>query len=389
MVSKSATFGVLTAALLLLVAGGFVNIPMPHPASPAGSIESHGGVHAHEPPDSASLDLTKRTALEAAWKAWNFTGMNGSLTVESDDLTVFDVAFPVTDAVNPDSVRLNVTYTYENRSAVPDGALRWVCIYSGARGDNDAVPAVGHSWVYCLFDRYDGTHETMVEVGGRRVIEVSREAWYCQADLYACSIDGAFTVTETWFGSDWLRWVRGTADTWDWDRPVVHMLVVVGGLEPDHSRLTASWNDTWVGVSATAFDSTFTYFRDDFDSVAHVSHETGFGLNGQVQAGAVLEPTIGGPGESVLFYYRPGGFGLGYVDGVDYQAGYVRPDDYRQGVDYGFELDLSNVTGTYRFWYNVSVDRFQDEPVLMGSTVDWYTFPWESELPWVSDPDPR
>lgn len=300
-----------------------------------------------------------------AGEDWNFTGENGSFEVSLKGGRWFDFAFPVWEEMDSDSVRINVTFTWDRPEDYAEGQA-WSCGQWSTRPyrENATYPTVPYT-ITCWLWNGDRAMEVQAHSAGHRV------------DLGPpwpqCLVNPDCGPPEEWSRSWTLNDFESQRPYAEFlehhDRPAAHMVVFAGGHEPSSVRVDAEWNDTVVSVSSGSFEDSFTFRREDFRSDLYVRADTVV-CECHAQEGAALTTEVVDPGRRAVAWFSPN-----YHDYED--AGYRRPDGTEED---NFGLIHTDLEGPWRFWYTGSrgyVGDYVDLPVLWGTQLDWAELPWE------------
>lgn len=299
-----------------------------------------------------------------------FEDAPGSFEDTVDGGAWYAFAIPVTADLEASDLRIAVTYTLENPGQ-RDGQF-WHMRYIGPRSDGFPDAPSNIFWPHYPTD---GPWEVGAQAAGHSV-EVAAPSPFCAVEV-------------CWPGEQWnltfdLQGVQDKLNRYfDWFRenepdPVLHVLLMVGGLEPVRTHVEASWQDTDVNVTSGPFEDAFTYYHEDFRSTLFVRADAvnvpapivGY-QQPYYQENATLRTDLVEPGKSVFHNFQPwasdparGGRGMGYQ----------RPD----GTTFtGFEamFGFGDEVGTWRYWFNGSLHDDADDHVLFGSNFDWAEAP--------------
>lgn len=361
------------AAALFVAAGLVVPVALPGAPGLIGGIPESG---------AAAADAVRVPGVNEPWIA---ESSSGSLDFTATDVGWIDIAYPVTNETTDDTVDVRVRWTWQRPYS--DDAQIYLCHFFGQRFDGNAMTEQGTKGAGCHVRTGDGSLEADAEVLGEGA-EVDVPRAYCEHAEAACYPSRAAMGTD----SDHLRGNIPYEYLLDeGPDPVAHEFVWVGGVRPDEVHVEVTWSDTELAVTMGSAEDAFTFFRDDFNSDLYARVDTpAFADTGTYyQAGAELNRTLIGEedqGRSVMFRFdpKPNTF-FGPLKG---EWGYERPHGSKSPQLNSAMWEASDQVGAWSFWYNTSGSASDtkywlwqhdpDDPVLVGTVLDWAKFPWES-----------
>lgn len=316
--------------------------------------------------------------LTEAVEDWDFTGFSGNLSFTSKDASWVDIALPVTNGTDRNTLTFSVNFTWEE-AGEGDRTDRFACWTVSPRFDGE-IGASGETLSYsCSSGRVldgDGALEVNAEVHGEGVaVDAPHPAWLVES---TCDeLDGCSGM----FRKEWSYHSARLPDVYDelvedGEREIVHWRFFTGAFPPDRTEVYVRWEDTVVNVTSGGEEDTFWYFREDFSHDLYARADTLPWTGVSAEEGAEMETELLEDSDRpVFFFYEPWPSGAdGWGD-----AGYERPDGSSWTNSIG-TAEVTNMTGTWRFWYpeNQQGDNNSrtDFPVLWGMEFDWAEMPW-------------
>lgn len=268
-------------------------------------------------------------------------------------------SYRVTPNLEEQDVRIDFTFRWPAPER-KDDLQWWACGYFGPQFDRagDDIPAP--AFMSCIRKVGDQVREYEIDVGDH---SASVEA----PTLYGVVEEGNGSSAQIEFeGFGELGSYAGFRE----DNEIMHVILFSGGRVPD-LEFEATWRNTSLQWEARGPASTFTYLREQFRSSAYLRADSPMTLGEDrfYQRDAHLRtslPPAQDSGRMFLFTPKPG-------DPLEdrSQNGYVRPDGTERSSPYGAKLEFSRAVGPWEFWFESSSGRFADDPVLIGTAMDW------------------
>lgn len=345
-------------------------------AAPLAGVLAVGPVPGLGPTDD--VDAAVEPSVDGV-RGWNLEDQAGSVRFTDKDLGWIDFAYPVTEDLQSEDVRINVTAEWRERPH-EDRNQFWVYMFLGPEFDGLLMPAPSvHAHTPPLGNRWqrDGVVEVHVQAGDQEVHgavpePVCTNACYGnQTVLHGNSVRLEEVI-------DVYRNMRE-----EYDRPVAHFLVAIGGMEPDRLEIDAEWEKTVVTWRSGSPDDISTYYQDDFEHDIYAGVDTGIGVGAPTMVSpkyvdnGSLTVTWADAELPVLFRLDPR---VGaYHDGHDGELEVRKPDGTLVENPWHSPFQAM-MAGEWEVWYSGQWTVFDtDRPWLWSIDLEWADSVWDDE----------
>lgn len=325
------------------------------------------------PPHAEPVNATR---LTSAVQTWNWTGFEGNLTLDLQDVGWVDIAYPVDPVRDMATVEASWRYTVEVDG---DGSPFWQCASMGVwtreqYEQHELGPLAGPGGkLVCLGQAGDGMTEVDARLGGERVNASTRDPGYRVVGPYTRDID------ETMEGP--LFSINPEVQSAP-PRPVEHFTLATGG-EPleEGAVLRFAWTNTTVRVRTGPPGDTFAAQREDFETDRYVQadHPGTFSSTTVAGNGTYRTELVRDRPHAVFWWLPPEQEGSQGEPGYRRPNGSVYPPEYLPSAAAGgLWAEATDDVGPWTFWIPAGRSGEPDRPVLMGARYERAAFPWQS-----------
>lgn len=345
-------------------------------AAPLAGLLTVGPVPGFGPNDD--VDVAPDPSVDGV-RGWNLDDQAGSVRFTDTDLGWIDFAYPVTENLQSEDVRINVTAEWGERSHEDQNQF-WLYLYLGPEPDGVYMPAPSVLvYMHPFGERWqrDGVVEIHAEAAGQEGHGAVPEP-VCTNVCYGnrTGLRGSSVRMDEFI--DVYRNMRE-----EYDNPVAHFFVATGGTEPDRLEIDAEWEKTAVTWRSGSPDDISTYYQDDFEHDIYVGVDPGIGVG----TPTMVSPKYVDNGSMtvtwtdaelpVLFRLDPR---VGaYHDGHDGELEVRKPDGTL--VEYPWHSPFqAMMAGEWEVWYSGQWTAFDtDRPWLWSIDLEWADSVWDEE----------